>query len=232
MIPACSRSCYTGMGGSPVSEGYFSTTSHVLSGLPLFQLDVVSRALYWCPLMTPDLPFYSTERGLGWLWGPGVCVTDTSTLCWDLQRGADGFRKKISCFLSCFLHKVHMLARVKSFLSLKKKTNPQKLPPLPQAPSHMYHTKLAKPMEKDFAFWQQSWLRAHCGPNPKPTGAEGACTDFNGPWTGSGWEESAPLHPWGCGGVISSFCSVVSPNMWCCNRYLDLHQSKWIRLAL
>lgn len=45
MIPACSRPCYNGMGGSPVSEGYFSPTSHVLSGL-LFQLSVVSRALY------------------------------------------------------------------------------------------------------------------------------------------------------------------------------------------
>lgn len=92
-----------------------------------------------------------------------------------------------------------MLARVKSFLSLKK-TNPQKLPPRPKLLHTCINTKLAKPMEKDFAFWQQSWLRARCGPDPKPTGAEGACTDFNGAWTGSGWEESASLHPWGWGG--------------------------------
>lgn len=130
-------------------------------------------------------------------------------------------KQLIFCPLSCSFAQSPHAGKVKSFLSLK---NPQNPPPANKLLHTCINTKLAKPMEKNFAFWQQSWLNARHGPHPKPTGAGGTCTDFNRLWMGSGREESASLPPLGM--FISSFCSVVSPNKRRCNRYLDLHQCK------
>lgn len=137
-----------------------------------------------------------------------------------MRQGASE-KQLISCPLSRSFAQSPRAGKVKSFLSLR---NPQKPPSANKLFHTCINTKLAKPMEKNFAFWQQSWLNAHHGLYPKPTGAEGTCTDFSRLWIGSGWEESACLHPLGM--FISSFCSVVSPNKRCCNRYQDLHQCK------
>lgn len=232
MIPARSRSCYTGMGNSLVSKGYFSPTSHVLSRPPFVSAGCGEQGSLLMPTHDSRFAHLQHREGIklalgtqGFLWWTHPPSAGM------LQQGADGFRKKIPRLLSRSSAQSPHAGKGEIIPQFKKKQTLKNFLPCPKLLHTCINTKLAKPMEKDFAFWQQSWLRAHCGPYPKPTGAEGACTDFNGPWAGSGWEESASLHPWGRG-VISSFCSAVSPNMWCCNRYLDLHQSKWIRVAL
>lgn len=65
-----------------------------------------------------------------------------------LRQGADGFRKTSPAPSPVLLHKVHMLARVKSFLSLKKKTTLKNLPPSPSSFTHVLTPN-----------WQSQWKR-------------------------------------------------------------------------
>lgn len=65
-----------------------------------------------------------------------------------LRQGADGFRKTSPAPSPVLLHKVHMLARVKSFLSFKKKTTLKNLPPSPSSFTHVLTPN-----------WQSQWKR-------------------------------------------------------------------------
>lgn len=63
MVPAPSRSCYTGWRDPHLApRDVLSPASHVLSSLLLFQLGLVSGALHSHPPMSPDLAF-AAESG-------------------------------------------------------------------------------------------------------------------------------------------------------------------------
>lgn len=110
------------------------------------------------------------------------------------------------------LHKVHMLAGVKSFLSLKKHKPSKTSPPAPSSFTHVLTPNWQSQWKRILRFGSRAGSELTAGLIPNPLELKELVPTSTGLGLGLPGRNLLPSILGG-GGVISSFYSAVSPNM-------------------